>query len=242
MTNLQSPAPQAPPQVAPARTNGMALAALILGIVSLFFNVLLIPSILGIVFGALGLRRARALGRQGMAIVGIVLSVIGIVVGVLIWTALSAAFTSAANSIATDPPAAVATSAAPQAANTPAAAAPSTAAVPTKKAAPAAPTVPVEYLSALTKAQEYSDNMHMSKQGVYDQLVSSYGEKFSKPAAHYAIDHVKADWDANALAKAKDYQSQQAMSPAAIHDQLVSSYGEKFTTAQADYAIAHLNG
>jgi hypothetical protein len=81
----------------------------------------------------------------------------------------------------------------------------------------------------------------MSKQGVYDQLVSEYGEKFKPEAAQYAIDNVKADWNANALAKAKDYQNQQHLSPAAIRDQLVSQYGEKFTAAEADYAIQHLN-
>lgn len=83
--------------------------------------------------------------------------------------------------------------------------------------------------------------MHMSKKGVYDQLVSEYGGQFSAEAAQYAIDNVKADWNANALAKAKDYQSQQSLSPSAIRDQLTSDYGEKFTQEEADYAVAHLN-
>lgn len=84
--------------------------------------------------------------------------------------------------------------------------------------------------------------MHMSKQGVYEQLTSEYGEKFSPDAAQYAIDNMKADWNANALAKAKDYQSQMNMSPEAIRTQLTSEYGEKFTPEEADYAIQHLNG
>lgn len=103
------------------------------------------------------------------------------------------------------------------------------------------PSVPAEYKSALAKANSYANTMDMSKQGVYDQLVSEYGEQFSKEAAQYAIDNVQADWNANALAKAKSYQEQQNMSPAAIRDQLVSEYGEKFTAAEADYAIANLN-
>lgn len=103
------------------------------------------------------------------------------------------------------------------------------------------PDVPAEYKSALNQAGSYANNLHMSKQGVYDQLVSPYGGKFSAEAAQYAIDNVKADWNANALAKAKDYQSQQSLSPSAIHDQLTSAAGEKFTQAEADYAIAHLN-
>lgn len=103
------------------------------------------------------------------------------------------------------------------------------------------PDVPAEYKSALNQAGSYANNLHMSKQGVYDQLVSPYGGKFSAEAAQYAIDNVKADWNANALAKAKDYQSQQSLSPSAIHDQLTSAAGEKFTQAEADYAIQHLN-
>lgn len=54
--------------------------------------------------------------------------------------------------------------------------------------------------------------MHMSKQGIYDQLTSDAGEKFPEDAAQYAI-----------------------------YDQLTSSYGEKFTQEEAQYAIDHLN-
>ncbi|MGB3375504.1 MAG: Ltp family lipoprotein, partial [Microbacterium sp.] len=112
---------------------------------------------------------------------------------------------------------------------------------PAAEEAPAEPAVPVEYASALKKAESYSSLMHMSKTGIYDQLTSEYGEKFAPEAAQYAVDTMQADWNANALAKAKDYQKTMAMSPAAIHDQLTSAYGEKFTAAEADYAIAHLN-
>lgn len=101
--------------------------------------------------------------------------------------------------------------------------------------------VPTEYKSALNKATTYANTMNMSKKGVYDQLVSSYGEKFTPEAAQYAIDNVKADWNANALAKAKTYQDTMNMSPASIRSQLTSAYGEKFTEAEASYAIEHLN-
>jgi septal ring-binding cell division protein DamX len=103
------------------------------------------------------------------------------------------------------------------------------------------PDAPVEYTSALYQATTYANTMHLSKQGVYDQLVSQYGGKFSPEAAQYAIDNVKADWNANALAQAKTYQNTMHLSPAAVRDQLVSAYGGKFTAAEADYAIAHLN-
>lgn len=82
--------------------------------------------------------------------------------------------------------------------------------------------------------------MHMSKVGVYDQLTSEYGDKFSAEAAQYAVDTMDADWNANALAKAKSYQETMAMSPEGIRDQLTSEYGEKFTAEEADYAVANL--
>ncbi|RND57023.1 Host cell surface-exposed lipoprotein [Lacticaseibacillus paracasei] len=55
--------------------------------------------------------------------------------------------------------------------------------------------VPAEYQSALNKGTTYASAMNMSKAGVYDQLVSQSGEKFSAEAAQYAIDHLKADWN-----------------------------------------------
>ena len=82
--------------------------------------------------------------------------------------------------------------------------------------------------------------MHMSKQGIYDQLTSEYGEDFSKEAAQYAIDNLEADFKKNALEKARTYQESMAMSPNAIKEQLISEYGEKFTEEEAEYAIEHL--
>lgn len=100
--------------------------------------------------------------------------------------------------------------------------------------------VPVEYRNALRKAETYSKYMHMSRQGIYDQLVSEYGENFSPEAAQYAIDTIEADWNANALEKAKSYQDTMAMSRDAIYDQLVSEYGEQFTPEEAQYAVDNL--
>lgn len=38
------------------------------------------------------------------------------------------------------------------------------------------PSVPKEYRNALRSAETYSDMMHMSKQGIFDQLTSEYGD------------------------------------------------------------------
>ncbi|GAB2512727.1 Host cell surface-exposed lipoprotein [Corynebacterium atrinae] len=99
--------------------------------------------------------------------------------------------------------------------------------------------VPKEYKSALRQAKTYSDMMHMSKAGLYEQLTSEYGGQFTAEAAQYAIDNVEADWNANALEKAKAYE-EMALSPSAIYDQLTSAYGEQFTPEEAQYAVDNL--
>lgn len=48
--------------------------------------------------------------------------------------------------------------------------------------------------------------MNMSKVGIYEQLVSEYGENFPKEAAQYAIDNIKFDWKENALKKRSHMQ------------------------------------
>ena len=103
------------------------------------------------------------------------------------------------------------------------------------------PSVPKEYRNALRSAETYSDMMHMSKQGIYDQLTSEYGEKFTPEEAQYAIDNIKGDYLETALKSAKNYQENMSMSKDAIYDQLVSDYGEKFTAEEAQYAIDNLD-
>ncbi len=98
-----------------------------------------------------------------------------------------------------------------------------------------------EELNALIKAESYSDDLHMSKKAIYDQLTSKYGEDFPDKVAQYAIDNLKANYKKNALEKAKSYYKNMAMSKNAIYDQLVSEYGEQFTAEEAQYAIEHLD-
>lgn len=101
--------------------------------------------------------------------------------------------------------------------------------------------VPKEYRNALRSAKTYSDMMHMSKQGIFDQLTSEYGDQFDAEAAQYAIDNIKGDYLETALKSAKNYQENMSMSKDAIYDQLVSEYGEKFTVEEAQYAIDNLD-
>src|SRR3954468_3417579 len=88
----QGPPPQQPQQWYPARpqTNGMAVAAMVLGIVGMFtFPLLMIPNILAVVFGFVGRSQidrapAHSMGGRGMAIAGIVLGFVGIALFALI--------------------------------------------------------------------------------------------------------------------------------------------------------------
>ena len=98
-----------------------------------------------------------------------------------------------------------------------------------------------EYKNALKQAESYSKTLHMSKQGIFDQLTSEYGGQFPDDAAQYAIDNVVADWNSNALEQAKSYQETLSMSKSAIYDQLISQYGGQFTKSEAQYAIDHLD-
>lgn len=55
---------------------------------------------------------------------------------------------------------------------------------------PSDPEAPAEYRSALNQADTYANRMHMSKQGIYDQLTSEYGEQFTAEEADYAVSNL----------------------------------------------------
>lgn len=98
-----------------------------------------------------------------------------------------------------------------------------------------------EQLNALAKAESYCEHLNMSKKGIYDQLISPYGEDFDKVSAQYAIDHLSCNYKENALEKAKSYRDNLHMSKNSVYDQLISQYGEQFTKEEAQYAINNLD-
>lgn len=100
--------------------------------------------------------------------------------------------------------------------------------------------VPREYISALKSAESYSELMHMSKKGIYDQLISEYGDQFSTEAAQYAVDNIEADWNENALKSAESYSEMMNMSKKGIYDQLISEYGDQFEPSEAQYAVDNI--
>lgn len=231
-TSQTQPSPsQYVPPIPPSKS-GIVIAGFILGLIAILTsfipivnNFSMLLAVLGLIFGIVGLAgisRGKKSGK-GLAIAAIVICVVSGAIVVGTQSMFSAALDEATSATTTN-----VTSSSNQDSSSSSTSTASDSGVST------------EYKNALAKAQTYSDTMHMSKQGIYDQLTSEYGEKFPADAAQYAIDNIKADWNANALAKAKMYQDQMNMSASAIHDQLTSEYGEQFTADEADYAIANL--
>lgn len=98
----------------------------------------------------------------------------------------------------------------------------------------------LEYRNALKTAESYANLQHMSKQAIYEQLTSDYGEGFPVEAAKYAINNLESNWNENAFKTAESYANNQHMSKKEVYNQLISSYGEKFTQTEAKYAINKL--
>jgi len=123
------------------------------------------------------------------------------------------------------------------------------ASAPAAAAAPApAPTTPApKPKSKMTAAQEQAlqsaqsyltDGQGFSRNGLIDQLTSSYGSGFTKAQAAWAVRHLHPDWNAQAVIAAKGYLADgQGFSRAALLDQLTSAYGSGFTQMQALHAV-----
>ncbi len=74
----------------PAARNGLAITSLVLGIAALVTSWLTLPGIilgiLAVIFGAIGLARARAdrVSNKGLAIAGLITGVLGLVIGTVL--------------------------------------------------------------------------------------------------------------------------------------------------------------
>ena len=93
------------------------------------------------------------------------------------------------------------------------------------------------YNAALSKAKSYNSSLHMSKKALYDQLT---WHGFSSSAVQYAIDHLNADYKANALIRAREYRKKTNLSKTKIYERLTSPWNGQFTKEEANYAIQKL--
>ena len=78
--------------------------------------------------------------------------------------------------------------------------------------------------------------MPFSRKGLIRQLSSPAGNDYAKADAVFAVNHVKADWNAEAVEAAKNYLDVMPMSRNELIRQLSSSAGSQFTPKQAVYA------
>jgi hypothetical protein len=94
------PPPQFPAAPGTQQTNGLAIAGMVLGIVSIalfFLNWIdILVAIVGLILSIIGLNKSRQLGGtgRGMAITGIITSAVGIVAAAIFLIAVVVAVTS----------------------------------------------------------------------------------------------------------------------------------------------------
>ena len=92
------------------------------------------------------------------------------------------------------------------------------------------------YSAALEEAQGYN-SIHLSKKRIYEMLIF---KGFNSDTAQYAINHLQADYKANALAQAREYRKNANLSKTEIYERLTSPWNGQFTKEEANYAIQHL--
>lgn len=89
--------------------------------------------------------------------------------------------------------------------------------------------------NAVRSAQSYLNMTGFSRDGLINQLSSSYGDGYSVGDATAAVDSLSADWNNNAVRSAQQYLSMMGFSCSGLIEQLSSSAGDKYTRSQATY-------
>lgn len=89
--------------------------------------------------------------------------------------------------------------------------------------------------NAVRSAAEYLSFQGFSRDGLIEQLSSSYGDGYEVADATVAVDSMDTDWNKQAVKSAEDYLSLTGFSCNGLIEQLSSSYGDRFTVKQATY-------
>lgn len=89
--------------------------------------------------------------------------------------------------------------------------------------------------NAVRSAKQYLSLQGFSREGLIQQLSSSYGDSYAVADATAAVDSLNVDWNAQAVRSAQQYLSMQGFSCNGLIEQLSSSAGDKYTTSQATY-------
>lgn len=89
--------------------------------------------------------------------------------------------------------------------------------------------------NAVRSAESYLSFMAFSRQGLIDQLSSSYAAGYAVADATAAVDSMNIDWEAQAARSAKSYLEMMGFSCCGLIEQLSSPAGDKYTESQARY-------
>lgn len=94
-------------------------------------------------------------------------------------------------------------------------------------------------INAARSAQRYLRMSGFSREGLIQQLSSSYGDGYDLADATAAVDSLDVDWNENAVRSARQYLNLSGFSCRGVIEQLSSSAGDQYTVAQATYGAEH---
>ncbi len=238
----QQPAPTyAPPHnplsQGPVAPKGLAIAALITGIVAFLMGLLpVIGALVGvaaIVLGAIALTRKQP---KGFALTGLILGALGLIASIGVSAGLGALSSEVSKQVENT---SISQPEAPKAeepkvarpapeAEEPVAAEP----VPEPEPEPEPePAMTIGQSNAVRSAQQYLNYTAFSRTGLIDQLVF---ESFSTEDATFAVDHVSPDWNLQAAKSAQQYLDYTSFSRQSLIDQLIF---EGYTPEQAEHGV-----
>lgn len=98
-------------------------------------------------------------------------------------------------------------------------------------------------LAQTEQAINYLQTLHLSKQGLYDQLTSEYGSQMTPEDANTVIGRLEplVNWNNLAVLSAQTYRNTLSLTGQALLEQLTSEYGSKFPIDQAQYGVDHVD-
>ena len=91
--------------------------------------------------------------------------------------------------------------------------------------------------SAFDAARYYLDTEAVSKVALLQRMGWGVGESYSEAEALYAVNHVDAEWKAEAVEDAKNREPDTPLSPKRLMEYLTMDNG--FSKAEATYAVSH---
>jgi hypothetical protein len=89
--------------------------------------------------------------------------------------------------------------------------------------------------NAVRSANNYLSMTGFSRDGLIEQLSSSYGEGYDRADATAAVDSLSVDWNIQAKRSAEQYLAMMGFSCNGLIEQLSSDAGDKYTQSQAAY-------